>query len=268
MQPNCKHLLATTLLLLLQQVYGQNATTNYCQPGLCPMLKKHIACRNNGELAKACPPNAQLLNLTQYQPLILNEHNLLRNLLASGKVENLPMPEKMATMQWSEELEQLATLNVKQCALIHDPCHNTPEFRNSGQNLALQNISTAVEVTDEELIKSNIDNWWDQSSNLTRERVENYPKDTKISDFIRNFAVMARDNNTYVGCAAMRYTKNFLQHFLLACNYASNVVPEYPIYRIKSRGCQSGHDKFFPALCKTGEQYRDIEPLEPNKWPK
>jgi len=48
MQPNCKHLLATILLLLLQQVYGQNATTNYCQPGLCSMVKKHIACRNNG----------------------------------------------------------------------------------------------------------------------------------------------------------------------------------------------------------------------------
>lgn len=101
------------------------------------------------------------------------------------------MPEKMATMQWSEELEQLATLNVKQCALIYDPCHNTPEFRNSGQNLALQNISTAVDVTDEELIKSNIDNWWDQSSNITRERVEHYPKETKISECVNliNFKV-------------------------------------------------------------------------------
>jgi len=135
-------------------------------------------------LAKACPPNAQLLNLTQYQPLILNEHNVLRNLLASGKVENLPMPEKMATMQWSEELEHLATLNVKQCAMIYDPCHNTLEFRNSGQNLALQNISTAVEVTDEELLKDNIDRWWEQHNNITRERVDKYPKETKIGECV------------------------------------------------------------------------------------
>ncbi|KAH8302512.1 hypothetical protein KR044_007781 [Drosophila immigrans] len=262
-------LLATTLLLLsLQQVFGQNATTNYCQIGLCPSLKKHIACRNNGELARACPTNAQLLNISEHQQLILNQHNQQRHLLASGKEQSLPQPDKMATMQWSDELEQLATLNVKQCAMIYDACHNTLEFRNSGQNLALQNISTAVEVTDEELLKSNIERWWDQSKNVTQDNIESYPKEAKISDYFRNFAVMARDNNTFVGCAAIKYTKGVLQHFLLACNYASNPVPEHAIYRIKSRGCQNGYDRYFPALCKAGEQYRDIEPLEPNKWTK
>ncbi|XP_062134582.1 antigen 5 like allergen Cul n 1 [Drosophila sulfurigaster albostrigata] len=257
----------TLLLLSLRQVYGQNATTNYCQTDLCPLLKKHIACRNNGELSRLCPPNAQLLNISEYQQLILMQHNEQRHLLAAGKVPNLPQPDKMATLQWSDELEQLATLSVKQCALIYDVCHNTREFRNSGQNLALQNISTAVEVTDEELLKSNIQRWWDQSKNITQDQVESYPKDVKISDSIRNFAVLARDNNTFVGCAAIKYTKGMLQHFLLACNYASNPVPEYAIYRIKSKGCQK-YDRYFPALCKPGEQYRDIEPLEPNKWSK
>lgn len=42
----------------------------------------------------------------------------------------------MATMQWSSELAQLAELNVKQCVMKHDECHNTKDFKHSGQNLA------------------------------------------------------------------------------------------------------------------------------------
>ncbi|KAH8415522.1 hypothetical protein KR222_001636 [Zaprionus bogoriensis] len=292
MQWQCKQLLVTVLVLLLeQQAFGQNATntTDYCQAGLCPYLKKHIACKNSGvsignrmgshsaqliplysaqELGRACPANAKLLNITMHQAVILNHHNNLRNLLASGKVDNLPQPDKMATMQWSDELELLATLNVKQCALLYDPCHNTPDYRNSGQSLALQNVSIAVEVPDEDMIKNNIDRWWDQRKNVTREQIENFPKEPKRIELIRNFALIARDNNTHVGCAAMRYTKGPLDYFLLACNYASNFVAEYPVYRIKSLNCQNGVDRSYTSLCKAGEQYRDVEPLEPQKWPK
>jgi len=89
-------------------------------------------------------------------------------------------------MQWNEELEQLAILNVKQCAKVYDPCHNTLEFRNSGQSVALQNISIAVEATDEELIKDNIDRWWEQHKNITKERVEFYPKEPKISEYVHS----------------------------------------------------------------------------------
>jgi len=96
------------------------------------------------------------------------------------------MADKMATMQWNEELEQLAILNVKQCAKIYDPCHNSPEFRNSGQNVALQNISIAVEATDEELIKDNIERWWEQQKNVTKEHVESYPKEPKIIEYVLN----------------------------------------------------------------------------------
>ncbi|XP_064552312.1 antigen 5 like allergen Cul n 1 [Drosophila montana] len=265
MELYCKHLLASIMLLMLQQVYCQDAVTNYCQPGLCPSLKRHIGCKNKGELARLCSANVQILNLTQHQPIILNQHNQHRNLLASGKLENLKVPEKMATMQWHEELEKLATLNVKQCSLKYDPCHNTPEFRNSGQNLALVKINK-TDMTNEELINSTIDRWWDQHKNITQQRVEYLPKEPKITDLVRNFAVMARDNNTHVGCAAIRYGSGLMQNFLMACNYASNYMPEYAIYRVKSLNCQNGYDRFYPALCKAGEQYRDVEPLEPNKW--
>lgn len=93
------------------------------------------------------------------------------------------VPDKMAAMQWSDELEQLATLNVKQCLLVYD-CHNTPAYRNSGQNLALQNMSVAIEVPDADLIKNNIDNWWDQQTNVTQEKVDSFPTNVKLIEWV------------------------------------------------------------------------------------
>lgn len=63
MQSHCLQLSITIpllfLLLALQQSHSQNAGFNYCQPGLCPLMKKHIACRNNGvsnEGSSFCKP--------------------------------------------------------------------------------------------------------------------------------------------------------------------------------------------------------------------
>ncbi|XP_017081031.1 antigen 5 like allergen Cul n 1 [Drosophila eugracilis] len=255
-----------TLILFgfLQVVYSQENTTatptDYCKSGLCHILKKHIACRNKGELAQQCPPDAQLVNLSGLHDLILDEHNGLRNVLAAGKVPNLPQPDRMATLQWHTELADLATLNVKQCTLQHDPCHNTQEFRNSGQNLALINITKLEREgnhTDESLIKMSIGGWWNQSANITKEQLQRFPNG-KLGDSFRNFAIMARDSNTFVGCAALRFDKPAgYPQFLLACNYASNYIPEWPIYREKAIGCQSGSDSKYPSLCKAGEKYQE-----------
>lgn len=124
-----------------------------------------------------------MLNITAHQETILHVHNQLRNKLATGKVEHLMVPDKMAAMQWSDELEQLAKLNVKQCTLVYD-CHNTPAFRNSGQNLAMQNMSVAIEVPDADLIKNNIDNWWDQQTNVTQEKVDSFPTNVKLIEWV------------------------------------------------------------------------------------
>ncbi|KAH8361591.1 hypothetical protein KR084_009228 [Drosophila pseudotakahashii] len=256
---------ALILCGFLLVVYGQDNTTatpkDYCQSGLCSILKKHIACRNKGEFSKQCPADAQMVNLSGLHDLILDEHNALRNVLAAGKVTNLPQPDRMATLQWNPELADLATLNVKQCALQHDPCHNTPDFANSGQNLALINITLLQgegNHTDECLIKESIGGWWNQSANITKEQLQRFPKG-KLGDSIRNFAVMARDNNTFVGCAALRFEKPAGHpQFLLACNYASNYIPDWPIYREKAIGCQSGSDSKYTALCKAGEQYQEL----------
>ncbi|KAH8342437.1 hypothetical protein KR059_007496, partial [Drosophila kikkawai] len=273
--------------VFLQAGFCQDNKTStpmdYCQSVLCPIHKRHIACNNKGTLSKQCPSNAKVVNLSALHDLILNEHNAYRNLLASGKIKHLPQPERMATLQWHDELEYLATLNVKQCALQSDPCHNTLEFRTSGQNLALINITQLAETddnhtdasllkltnhtdhqslldltnhTDENLIKLVIATWWDESANVTGEDVRRFPKG-KLEDSAGHFAVMARENNTFVGCAALKFDKSKGQpHFLLACNYASDYICDWPLYKEKSFGCKSGLDLKYPFLCKAGEQYQ------------
>ncbi|KAH8297853.1 hypothetical protein KR054_011519 [Drosophila jambulina] len=301
---------------LLQAGYCQAnksfTSADYCQSVLCHIHKRHIACNNKGNLSSKCPAGAQLVNLSALHDLILNEHNAYRNLLAGGKIKHLPQPQRMATLQWHAELEHLATLNVKQCALQYDPCHNTLEFRNSGQNLALINLTLTAEPvgnhteesvlkvatvnqtdeilnktvagnqtdetgnktvaanhteespvkldviihTDESLIKMAIAGWWNQSVNVTATDAHRFPKG-KLEDSARHFAVMARDNNTFVGCAALRFDKSPGQpHFLLACNYASDYICDWPLYKEKSFGCKSGFDLKYPFLCKAGEQYQ------------
>ncbi|KAH8380658.1 hypothetical protein KR009_012050 [Drosophila setifemur] len=256
-----------------------NITTDYCQAGLCRSMVKHIGCRNKGELNRLCSPNATLVNLTGLRDFILDEHNFLRNLLASGKMESFPLPDRMATLQWHPELEHLATLNVKQCSFKRDPCHNTPEFRNSGQNLALFELKQMENQTDAFLLKEAINGWWNQSDNATVDQIQHFPKGKPgewvffslflnswlifltFPSLINNFAVMARDNNTFVGCAALRFEKPpGNNQFLLACNYAGNFVINWPLYREKSQGCQAA-DLRFSALCKPGEQYQE-DPVE------
>ncbi|EDW80073.2 uncharacterized protein Dwil_GK24087 [Drosophila willistoni] len=198
--------------------------------------------------------------MSYYRNLIVNEHNELRNLLASGQMKQLPSPDRLATMQWHEELEKLATLNVKQCLFNYDQCHNTLEFRNSGQNLIMLNISTlddspSSRPTNETLIKYSIHSWWNQWRNVTWQHVEKFPKDKHLTNSLRHFAVMARDNSTYLGCAATRWLKQNVHHFLFACNYASNFIVDKPIYKLKTINCQIGYDKKYQGLCKAGEQY-------------
>lgn len=41
----------------------------------------------------------------------------------------------MATLQWDDELEFLAELNVRTCVVDHDECRNSYRFQNIGQNL-------------------------------------------------------------------------------------------------------------------------------------
>lgn len=56
--------------------------------------------------------------LFSYLKIFLNTY-LNRNKIASGGINGYCPASRMATMQWSDELAYLASLNVLQCVMKH-----------------------------------------------------------------------------------------------------------------------------------------------------
>lgn len=72
--------------------------TNYCLTSLCSGLK-HIACKNSGDFDPSCPSDRKFLDLyEEHKQLILDEHNKLRNKIASGQEIGFKTASMMSTM--------------------------------------------------------------------------------------------------------------------------------------------------------------------------
>ncbi|XP_037932232.1 antigen 5 like allergen Cul n 1-like [Teleopsis dalmanni] len=154
-------LINVILLILFNNKYG--SATNYCAKNLCDVGKKHIACKNNGNFSRNCSTNARLINMNHYKHLILKAHNVRRNNLARGLVPGYRPASRMATMQWSNELAYLAGLNVRQCAMKHDQCHNTYAFPTASQNLGfIGNTRLFAFFRIDWIIKNRINEWWQE----------------------------------------------------------------------------------------------------------
>ena len=107
---------------------------------------------------------------------ILHQHNQYRNLIAKGFDKYKPAA-RMATMQWNAELAQLAELNVKQCVMKHEQCHNTKNFKHSGQNLAYTNWY-GMQMSVSQVVNNHIKAWFDEYKICPVDFVYKYPLKT------------------------------------------------------------------------------------------
>lgn len=57
--------------------------------------------------------------------------------------------------------------------MLHDVCHNTEEFRWSGQNLAGSGSTLAINV--DNAISNGITRWYNEYMDTTVENIEKYP---------------------------------------------------------------------------------------------
>ncbi|KAH8307623.1 hypothetical protein KR044_005700 [Drosophila immigrans] len=248
-----------SLILTVALVLGQ---TNYCQKGLC-IRGKHIACENSGTWAASCPTNPAPFLININETLITHisvAHNVRRNRLALGNLPGYGPARRMATVRWVPELARLAALNVRQCVEQRDNCHNTNTFSNSGQNLALITYSGDwTTKPNQELLTQAIHGWWLEYENANMAVINSYPINW-TGGAIRNFATMAQQRNYAVGCAAARYVRNSMNHFLLACNYAVDNTPGRAVYvtGVTGAGCQLGTNVNQPGLCKLAETDFDV----------
>jgi hypothetical protein len=78
---------------------GLVTANKYCDPKLCSNNQQHIACGNSGAFYPTCPANKELVEMSEANiQLILNNHNLYRNKIASGDETGFLPAARMATM--------------------------------------------------------------------------------------------------------------------------------------------------------------------------
>ncbi|KAH8415957.1 hypothetical protein KR222_005134 [Zaprionus bogoriensis] len=244
-------------LLLLQLVASKEYS--WCDPDLCAPGVKHVACRNNGEFHESCSPDAVMINLRPHRDFILDEHNKRRNFVAAGKLPGYYPAARMATMVWDEELEYLATLNLKTCDLEHDDCNNSYRYRNVGQNLCGVDRLRGMPLDVRGIVKNTMGLWFGEhplidSSYITQFRVARH------LDKYGHFAETVVDRNTHVGCAMMRFTNPqypFLYIYNMACNYASTYAVGVHVYKVgePASECETGPNPKYTSLCSLQEQY-------------
>ncbi|KNC32014.1 hypothetical protein FF38_10700 [Lucilia cuprina] len=244
------------IVFALAAILVTTSAIDYCSKDLC-YKRKHITCEHNGQFSSTCPSDAAIVTMTDsLKQLIVDGHNAKRNFIAGGGDVNHKPACSMATMQWDDELAYLASLNVKQCAMKHDSCRNTEQFRFAGQNLAW--IHYLEPVNNEAGFNKSIELWYAEVANSKQEYIDSFPVEQLYS--IGHFTAMMTDRNTHVGCSAATFSISGSRYkaFLVACNYASGNLRDVPIY-VKcdrpAKNCSTGNNPSYPNLCSIKEHF-------------
>ncbi|XP_073831641.1 antigen 5 like allergen Cul n 1-like [Musca autumnalis] len=245
-------------LVILIALIGLTIAEDYCRTGLCS-YGTHIACGHSGQFDSTCPSNAALANFDQsMKDRIVAAFNEKRNFVAGGGDPQHYPACRMATMEWDDELAMLAELNVKQCRMEHDACHNTQNFPVSGQNIAWMTFHGTANI--QSLVDDSIQMWYDEIEDSSMKYIRSYQQHEQNA-IIGHYTAMVADRNYRLGCAAATLTKSGTGYseFLFACNFAFTNVLNQPIYTDCDRAavdCTTGVNPKYPNLCSTSEKYK------------
>ncbi|XP_023302453.2 antigen 5 like allergen Cul n 1-like [Lucilia cuprina] len=239
------------------------SATDYCSSSICSKGVKHIACDNNGKFDASCSADAKMVTITDsLKKLLVDAHNVKRNFIARGGDSKHSPACRMSTMQWDDELAAVAAFNVKQCKMAHDKCRNTDAFKYSGQNLAWMGYYGIP--NDAQKLTQAVDMWYSEVKDSKQTYIDSYPNGYS-GPAIGHFTVMMADRNIRVGCAASTYSPAGQPYkaYLVACNYATTNMINFPIYascKKAGQSCTTGSNPNYPNLCSLSEQYTV------NKW--
>ncbi|EDW63016.1 venom allergen-1 [Drosophila virilis] len=242
-------------IAMLGLLTAGSLATDYCQIESCSG-EKHIACGNDGSFANSCPAGAKLLAVDNAaQKAVVVAHNDLRQQWASGQGRVRVSACQMATISWDPELARLAELNVKQCQMEHDDCHNTKIYKNSGQNLYIVGTTGSGESDAADILRNAVADWATEAEHINADQLAEYP-DNYNGPTIGHFTVMVNERNVAVGCAISNYLDDGFNTYLVACNYAATNFIGSPIYKSCSQpaeSCKSGTNPKNSALCSSSE---------------
>lgn len=155
------------------------------------------------QYALTCPKDAKIVNRENYKNVFVNEHNRVRNIIATGNLVGYYPAMRMATVvsitygmalliiaegykygfllilqTWDNELARLAEMLVKTCISSYDECRNTDRFSAVGQNIASTTIIGSYSVA--KLIEDTVDKWFKEHSIINRSYVSTYKMDDNL----------------------------------------------------------------------------------------
>ncbi|KAH8402732.1 hypothetical protein KR215_009422 [Drosophila sulfurigaster] len=167
---------------------------------------------------------------TEERSIILQEHNRLRQLVATGRYPGQPGAENMREIIWDDELAARAQQWADNCQFRHDP-HRTINRFTMGQNLAII-WSTAPLDADDGDFPSRIQNWFNE--------VQKYSFGDAWSPKTGHYSQLVWGETSLVGCGFAEYKDNIKYNKLYVCNYGpgGNVVGYNP-YEVGKPSCST-----------------------------
>ncbi|XP_034487729.1 transcription factor mef2A [Drosophila innubila] len=167
---------------------------------------------------------------TEERSIILQEHNRLRQLVATGRYPGQPGAENMREIVWDDELAARAQQWADNCQFRHDP-HRTINRFTMGQNLAVI-WSTAPLDPDDGDFPSRIQNWFNE--------VQKYSFGDAWSPKTGHYSQLVWGETSLVGCGFAEYKDNVKYNKLYVCNYGpgGNVVGYNP-YEVGKPSCST-----------------------------
>uniref|UniRef100_A0A182IU72 SCP domain-containing protein n=1 Tax=Anopheles atroparvus TaxID=41427 RepID=A0A182IU72_ANOAO len=213
---------------------GPAGETDYCDQSLCRSNYTHIGCNATESFGSLCPAGSvQLVKMDQpLKDLILKLHNTLRSELAAGKMEGFAEAERMAVLEWDDELAKLAEYNARTCQYLHDECRSTSRFRKAGQNIGRKSRAGNVTIDLEQAVTDLTNKWWQEYVETNQTVMDNYRPVGEGVD-VGHFARMASDRVTKVGCGATRFYNDARKrsNVYYVCNYSHSNELGKPVYR-------------------------------------
>ncbi|XP_066581966.1 venom allergen 3-like [Prorops nasuta] len=152
---------------------------------------------------------------TKEQRSILNKHNELRALIATGKYPGQPGARNLGPLKWSPEAARIAQTWANQCNFNHDGCRTLKNNVPVGQNLGYFSKFNVDKI---------IQMWFDEVKDFNPRLINSY---RAVGGAVTShYTQLVWADTTHVGCGLTSYDKPYNKdpsklitiHYLV-CNY-------------------------------------------------
>jgi hypothetical protein len=209
----------TTIMFMVEGAEEKEdfMTFDYCK----------LNCQNAKHSACNCKMRAPRIynddGVVEYRQAVLDKHNTLRNMVASGNESHEILYGKTASnmmvINYDLELEYIAKCFGGYYTYGHDSCRRTVDKAYVGQNLAGtgNNYSTAH--------RDNMERWYNEVKLIDQEyyMFPHFNGTTPIEGLIYHFTQFIWATTTHVGCARIWNPKNEANggawRYTMLCNY-------------------------------------------------